>query len=1457
MSKSLLRNTMLFLLFALGGTQSAFATHIIGGEMNYQCLGNNAYQISLTVYRDCFLGEAPLDDTAYVAIFDRRGNLIDTLPILLGAVDSIRQFDACLLIPPNICVETTTYIDTITLLPQAGGYHLAYQRCCRNSTILNIIDPLNTGATYDILLTEAAMLSCNNSPIKKIEPPTFVCVNRQLVWDNSATDREGDSLVYRLSTPLDGGISIDNPRPRPALPPPYNEIVWNTPTYDLDNILGGMPLSINPKTGILTGTPNIIGQFVVGICIDEYRDGQFLSTTRRDFQYNVIPCEDVVAEFDLPAEQCEDLTISPINQTQGEPDGFLWEFINSQSQVLDTSTQKTPSYTFPDTGNYIVRLIINPNSVCADSTQRNISFKANTLIPDFQYNILGCADSLVLQFTDKSKSVTGILNDWSWTFDGAIDQLTSTEQNPKITLFNSQILRVHLQVATQDGCLNEKEIELNAVIIPDSFSVSVFDTLILCTGDSIELNPIFNPELSYTWSPPIGLSDTTSPNPLAFPDTSVAYAVGIQDSSNSCQLRKNVFIEVIDFDNSFDYTIDTLECSDSVRIQLNPNPAYNLAAVKLVWEIENNGNQMIFKNENPVFIINNGENFQVTGTVSDDFGCEKTVVNNLQFDFVQDEISSTLSFCRGDSIALNPNFNPTHTYLWSPAALFKDPTASNPTIAPRNNTKVNVSISSPTANCPIQRSIEVSVLNSIEAADFQFKLAGCIDSAILEITDIIVPTKSIIETINWELKGSTTNKLSTDSLPTFILKNSQAIEIFLTLNGNSTCPITISKSIQINLLEDLGLPKRLDICQGESIALNPAAAFPAYLYSWHPTSNISDSNAINPIVTPNQSTIFQLSYTDSTGLCTVTQEINLKVRDTLSPITGDFIVACNARNVQIIPNNASTLIGYDFGDGRIALELGDTIFHTYETAGIYDVQLSYADENVCKDSMTLSIDLPRTNLVPDFEWNVESCENNIAALELIDLSKTSYGRITDWNWVLSNGEVSTEREPLFQIATNENLSAQLVIRLDNDAACQDTISMEIPPLLVTETFIDSIITCLGETVALNPDFNENYDYTWSPVEGLTTANSANPTLQINTNQLYKVLVSNEFECTILDSIYTAPAPTIDIEVLEIPVVCDTMEVVLFAESEQADQIFWRGENGDTLGFEPELLVNINHTQAFTATFTDNYGCQNEATIFVDFRPVLIDYDLAQPICQNEIKALVVNNLDPMSTLKIDWTPQFDIIRGAETLTPEVQPEEPTTFSFIVGNEAGCKATGEIFVDILPLPVLSISAEPETIFEGESAQLSVTSAPTYVYEWSPNNSLDNSSIDNPVASPIITTDYVVTVTDENNCQNTAGVTVNIREGICDFPYIFVPSGFTPNSDGENDVLFVRGNFIDKMTFIIYDRWGDKVFESNNQTIGWDGNRNGQPLPSGVFGYYLTTTCKNGDTYQRQGNITLIR
>ena len=102
-----------------------------------------------------------------------------------------------------------------------------------------------------------------------------------------------------------------------------------------------------------------------------------------------------------------------------------------------------------------------------------------------------------------------------------------------------------------------------------------------------------------------------------------------------------------------------------------------------------------------------------------------------------------------------------------------------------------------------------------------------------------------------------------------------------------------------------------------------------------------------------------------------------------------------------------------------------------------------------------------------------------------------------------------------------------------------------------------------------------------------------------------------------------------------------------------------------------------------------------------------------------------------------------------------------------------------------------------------------------------------------------------------------MTVTVRTPICDDPYIYVPNTFTPNGDKLNDVLFVRGNYIDEMEFYIYNRWGEKVFESKDNDLGWDGRFKGEELGSDVFGYHLRCRCFNGQEYTAKGNVTLLR
>jgi gliding motility-associated-like protein len=88
-------------------------------------------------------------------------------------------------------------------------------------------------------------------------------------------------------------------------------------------------------------------------------------------------------------------------------------------------------------------------------------------------------------------------------------------------------------------------------------------------------------------------------------------------------------------------------------------------------------------------------------------------------------------------------------------------------------------------------------------------------------------------------------------------------------------------------------------------------------------------------------------------------------------------------------------------------------------------------------------------------------------------------------------------------------------------------------------------------------------------------------------------------------------------------------------------------------------------------------------------------------------------------------------------------------------------------------------------------------------------------------------------------------------------MFIPSAFSPNGDGKNDILYVRGRCLKNFTFQIFNRWGELVFETSNQDIGWDGTQNGQPLNTGVFVYKLEGTTYDNKQYIQKGHITLLR
>ena len=137
------------------------------------------------------------------------------------------------------------------------------------------------------------------------------------------------------------------------------------------------------------------------------------------------------------------------------------------------------------------------------------------------------------------------------------------------------------------------------------------------------------------------------------------------------------------------------------------------------------------------------------------------------------------------------------------------------------------------------------------------------------------------------------------------------------------------------------------------------------------------------------------------------------------------------------------------------------------------------------------------------------------------------------------------------------------------------------------------------------------------------------------------------------------------------------------------------------------------------------------------------------------------------------------------------------------------------------------------------------------------SLNSSLSPDPISTPTQTTAYIIQVIDSNGCKVSDTVTVWVIFETCDEPEIFIPNAFTPNTDQQNDVFYIRGNTMRELTISIYDRWGEKVFESEDQKKGWDGTYKGDKVTPGVFVYYLKAVCYDNKQFIKKGNITLIR
>lgn len=396
----------------------------------------------------------------------------------------------------------------------------------------------------------------------------------------------------------------------------------------------------------------------------------------------------------------------------------------------------------------------------------------------------------------------------------------------------------------------------------------------------------------------------------------------------------------------------------------------------------------------------------------------------------------------------------------------------------------------------------------------------------------------------------------------------------------------------------------------------------------------------------------------------------------------------------------------------------------------------------------------------------------------------------------------------------------------------------------------------------------NSNYLWDFGNNDTTSIIPNPTHIFTTPGTYQVyLYIEDTTCLLIDT--ALQVITVYPELSLTPAsdtvwICEAGNATISAIATGHDgNYIWSSNAGftDTLNIvltNPSLTVFVPDP-AWYYLQVQNTGCSLVDSVFVGFTSSGF---VALPditICLGETGTLGVVYLSPHDpVVSWNWEPDSILVAGQGTAFVSIQPTQ-SQFAYVTATTSlGCVFHDSIYVTVIAAGVsLNAFAMEDTLLLGQSTSLLVTPAGLN-YTWTPSTHLNISIGDSVVATPTIPDwhTYLVT-TGVGNCELTDTVRVFVYEWVCGPPYVFVPNAFTPDGSGHNDQLKVYGRHLDKIYFTVYDRWGEKMFETTDINVGWDGTFKGRPCDPAVYVWYVEALCIDGQEYFDKGNVTLIR
>ncbi len=557
-------------------------------------------------------------------------------------------------------------------------------------------------------------------------------------------------------------------------------------------------------------------------------------------------------------------------------------------------------------------------------------------------------------------------------------------------------------------------------------------------------------------------------------------------------------------------------------------------------------------------------------------------------------------------------------------------------------------------------------------------------------------------------------------------------------------------------------------------------------------------------------------------------------------------------------SSASNIVSYlwTFGEptrGTLDTSTSPIATHIYQDTGVYTAKLKVAASGGCLDSTTTQV-----SVFPGFVANFKitgSCLIN--PYQFTDLTISKYGLVNSWTWNFGEPSVTTDtstiQNPTYLYPTVGTKTATLIVQ--DSKGCQSAITQPITvgdkPAIVLP-FRDTLI-CSIDTLQLFA--NSTGTYSWTPTATIINPNVQNPLVTPKDSTTYIITVNNN-GCINTDSIQVNVLKFISVNAGPDTAICQTDTFHLHAVSD-ALSYQWVASTGIIVNAVKNPLIQplTNTTYYVTA----NLGkCQDKDTVTVGVYP----YPIANAgsnaaICFGNRVQLNANILGT----NFNWRPTSTLL-NANTLTPIAGPSSTTNYILTVSNLVGCLKVVSDTITVKVIPIVSVNAGRDTsVVINQPLQLMATSNTDTLnttFVWSPSSWLNNNIIYNPIAtftSPIDSIIYKVRATTQEGCFGEAEVLVRVFRNN---PDILVPSGFTPNNDGKNDIIKAIPIGIKLFQYFnVYNRFGQLLYSSPEIGKGWDGNFGGTSQPAGTYVYTTQGIDYLGNVIFRKGTVVLIR